>query len=418
MSGTAQQDFVDQVRYALRHIYDPLSLAESPLHKALLLGGEPHPYAALQAALLSAIDDLEPKQGVPRESAAWRIHHLLFERYVEQIPLDDIALDLTIGMRQLRRLNAEAVQSLADILWAKHSPRGQTIPPSPAAATEKPLAMDSATWELVVEGLGQTDPIQRIPLSELLDSVLDTVEPLIAQENTRIERLYGMRPLPSVAVQLPATRHALIGLISVGVRLAAGGVLAIDVAATAYEAMVRIEPRGSAKSYKWSTEFRENLAVAQEILALSSASHQVHEDSRGFLVGIDVRLPLAQRVPVLVVDDNLDWLRLYQRCLADSRYRFIGVADSELAVPTAQEQKPQVVILDLMFQESDGWVLLGRLRALPVMADVPIIICTILPHKDLALALGAADLIRKPFTQESLLRVLDQQVFAEAQRSH
>ena len=63
-----------------------------------------------------------------------------------------------------------------------------------------------------------------------------------------------------------------------------------------------------------------------------------------------------------------------------------------------------------MLPEIDGWELLGRLREHPRTGKTPIIVCSILPQEDLALALGAATLIRKPVSQSAFLLALDQQL--------
>jgi CheY-like chemotaxis protein len=54
--------------------------------------------------------------------------------------------------------------------------------------------------------------------------------------------------------------------------------------------------------------------------------------------------------------------------------------------------------------------LLGRLHEHPGTHNIPVIVCTILPDEDLALALGAAALIRKPVSRLTLLDALDRQL--------
>ena len=54
----------------------------------------------------------------------------------------------------------------------------------------------------------------------------------------------------------------------------------------------------------------------------------------------------------------------------------------------------------------DGWQILSELRHDPATAAIPIIICTILPVADLALALGANAFLQKPVTQEQFLQTL------------
>ena len=76
----------------------------------------------------------------------------------------------------------------------------------------------------------------------------------------------------------------------------------------------------------------------------------------------------------------------------------------------AEESLPDIILLDVMLQDLDGWELLGRFRAHPQLGDRPVIVCTILPQRDLALSLGAAGFLSKPLSQRQLLSALDAQV--------
>jgi len=50
---------------------------------------------------------------------------------------------------------------------------------------------------------------------------------------------------------------------------------------------------------------------------------------------------------------------------------------------------------------------LGRLKAHPKITNVPLIVCTVLAQKELALSLGADDFVRKPIGRQRLLMLLD-----------
>ena len=58
----------------------------------------------------------------------------------------------------------------------------------------------------------------------------------------------------------------------------------------------------------------------------------------------------------------------------------------------------------------DGWTLLSQLREHPNTRNIPVIVCTILAHKQLAVTLGAADFIRKPVRRADFLAALDRQL--------
>jgi CheY-like chemotaxis protein len=165
-----------------------------------------------------------------------------------------------------------------------------------------------------------------------------------------------------------------------------------------------------------NAEVAEALTIAQQLsefcAGVLTMTHPTAYDQR---LLIQFCLPRFKRIPVLTIDDNRDTLQLLQRYLAHSQYHFIGVADPQQAIATAEKYHPQVILLDVMLPEVDGWELLGRLRQHPVTSAAPIIVCTILPQQQLALALGAAAFLRKPINQQTLLATLDHQVGYHAQ---
>ncbi len=84
--------------------------------------------------------------------------------------------------------------------------------------------------------------------------------------------------------------------------------------------------------------------------------------------------------------------------------------DPDEAVTLATRLSPQIVVLDVMMPQMDGWEVLGRLRQHPRTAHLPIVVCTILSQRDLASLLGASAFLRKPITQQAFLETLDQQI--------
>jgi len=122
-----------------------------------------------------------------------------------------------------------------------------------------------------------------------------------------------------------------------------------------------------------------------------------------------VILPTLEQLPVLVIDDNADALRLMQRYAAGTRYRVLGAQDWRGALDIARETSPQIIVLDVMMPDIDGWDLIGRLQHHPLTSNVPIIVCSVLAQEELALSLGARDYLRKPITPERFVSALDRQ---------
>src|SRR5690606_24393751 len=111
---------------------------------------------------------------------------------------------------------------------------------------------------------------------------------------------------------------------------------------------------------------------------------------------VRLTIPVEAGIPILVVDDNDDVRYLYERYAARSRFHIIGTGDSAEVIPLVQQFRPDAIVMDIMMPEIDGWELLAQLRSYPLTAETPVLICTILPQKDLSQYLGATAFIQKP----------------------
>src|SRR5262249_54097565 len=75
---------------------------------------------ALQRILVEAISSLEPSPDEPHHSPAWQIYEPLYYRYVEQLSPNEVADQMAISVRHLRRKQQTAVEALADVLLGKY----------------------------------------------------------------------------------------------------------------------------------------------------------------------------------------------------------------------------------------------------------------------------------------------------------
>src|SRR5688500_1810144 len=76
--------------------------------------------------------------------------------------------------------------------------------------------------------------------------------------------------------------------------------------------------------------------------------------------------------PVLVVDDDLDIRDAMADALETAGYPVVAADNGEAALARMREQKPCVVVLDLMMPVLDGWQLVERMREDPELKDIPI----------------------------------------------
>ncbi len=114
-------------------------------------------------------------------------------------------------------------------------------------------------------------------------------------------------------------------------------------------------------------------------------------------------------VSILVVDDDMDVAETIQRSLINKGYSATVVYDGVEALKAVQEQKPDLIVLDVRMPHMSGMEVCRRLRQDPQTASIPIIFLTALTHLDNKLEgfeAGADDYITKPFeTRELELRV-------------
>lgn len=85
---------------------------------------------------------------------------------------------------------------------------------------------------------------------------------------------------------------------------------------------------------------------------------------------------MSDQPKVLVADDEQDCLDFVSDALADAPYELITASDGEEAWQLAQEQQPQLCILDVQMPKCDGYELFARLRGDAKLAKVPVIMLT------------------------------------------
>jgi len=109
---------------------------------------------------------------------------------------------------------------------------------------------------------------------------------------------------------------------------------------------------------------------------------------------------------ILVVDDDIHATTLFKTILTAKGFDAFIVNDSAMAVQTAESTKPDLIILDLMMPEPNGFEVCRMLRADPKYSRIPIVIFTAMgdsESKALALDAGADEFLTKPFRVEDLM---------------
>jgi formate hydrogenlyase transcriptional activator len=109
---------------------------------------------------------------------------------------------------------------------------------------------------------------------------------------------------------------------------------------------------------------------------------------------------------VLVVDDDAASLSALFECLRRAGYRVLVAQDGAAALERAAAGQPQLILLDVMMPELDGFATCRRLKASPATADIPVLFLTALTdttEKLKGFEAGAVDYLTKPFQWEEVL---------------
>jgi two-component system response regulator MtrA len=96
--------------------------------------------------------------------------------------------------------------------------------------------------------------------------------------------------------------------------------------------------------------------------------------------------------------------------LTNSGHHVVRVGNGEAALAAAEQERPDVIILDVMMPLVDGFAVLGRLKAHPDLRAIPVIMLTARgQERDVlsGLQAGAADYIVKPFSLKELMARVD-----------
>lgn len=109
---------------------------------------------------------------------------------------------------------------------------------------------------------------------------------------------------------------------------------------------------------------------------------------------------------ILIVDDDVNALKLIGYTLQREGYEIIAAQSGQEALVKAQEEAPQLVVLDIMMPRMDGYEVCRRLRATPQTAQVPVIMLTAkgqVEDKVAGFEAGADDYLTKPVTPAELV---------------
>ena len=126
---------------------------------------------------------------------------------------------------------------------------------------------------------------------------------------------------------------------------------------------------------------------------------------------------MSRVAKILAVDDEPELTDLMQYHLVRAGHEVVTAANGWEAIHSIRQSKPDIILLDLMLPDLDGFGVCEILRRDPLTATIPIIIVSAWSSSDsrnLGLELGALDYITKPFSPQELVARVNGLLHAQA----
>jgi len=168
--------------------------------------------------------------------------------------------------------------------------------------------------------------------------------------------------------------------------------------ADAYDAMTSTRPYRTALSREAAlAEIQRGMGtqfdplVAQTFLKLSGAEL------------------MPQKKKILVVDDE-ESIRVLVRSILSNDYEVIEATDGQEAVQVARDQRPDLILMDILMPRLDGYTSCHMIKTDPTTCQIPVIMLTGVSHKlnvEISKEFGADEYMTKPFSPQSLLETVN-----------
>jgi signal transduction histidine kinase/DNA-binding response OmpR family regulator len=300
--------------------------------------------------------------------------------------------------------------------------------------------------------------LETFDIATMIQEVVTTIRPLVDKNANTLE-VAGADGLGVMQADLTKVRQGLFNLLSNASKFTQGGTISLHVAREAVDGVDWVTFRVSDTGIGMTSEQMERLFQAFS-QADASTTRQFGGTGLGLAItkkfcqmmggDITVESALAQgtiftiRLPaevsdaktvavmpaaaptstllpegtstVLVIDDDPTVRELLERFLSKEGFRVVSAPDGEAGLQLARQLHPMAITLDVLMPGMDGWAVLTALKGDPGLADIPVIILTIVDDKNLGYTLGASDYLTKPINWDRLLAILKKYRHQDATR--
>lgn len=391
----SHEEFAQLVKEALNNLYDPVYLQTHPLGAILRRETAPGETTSemVRTVLREAIQSLKPPPSVPVTRPEWMAYRVLSLHHLRAMTVDQVCEELNISVASFYRRQREAVAALTSLLWDRYQ---QTLPP---AQTEEGAEDDQARANTV--NLAEVLPRESIRVRDLIAGIKQTILPLAQQRDVRLQ-VHAPQTLPPVYGAPSILRQIILCALAEAMSQLREDTLQLHISHQGQEVLWTLSsetPHALARVLETSTA----ITLCHDLLHVYGGRIWVADDpARGNVLCFTI--PVAHLPTILVIDDDARAVELYRRYLRG--YDVLGACTAHEAADVLEQHKPDLILLDVILPQGDGWTILQELKANADTKDIPVIVCSIMGQPDLALAWGALEVLPKPISPEKLLETV------------
>lgn len=386
--------FNQVVKDVLGSLYDVATLETHPALFSVIR--PPSGYAGSKGEyvaelMLNTIEQLRPtRKDLPVSAPEWRPYLILKKRYADGIAIQELADQMAVSPRQLRRDHHKALEALTEILWT------ELYPDEPEESSGEPIPIIEVHDEM-------------LDLSDTIQGVFKLVRGQFEAGGIEVNFSFPGESNPVITDRV-ILRQVLISLFKDMLHNASCKSLTITCEDTGKEVGITFAALTRSPLVQTDDDDEEEDLTAvkywcDRIHARVAESLETTREKR--TIRRTLWLPQPAQKIMLVIDDQVAVVNLFQRYLSQTGILVIGVSEPEKAVSLARRFLPALITLDVMMPQMDGWELLQLIKLDEKLKNIPVIVCSAWDDPDLSHSLGASVYLKKPVTQKMLLEAVN-----------
>jgi signal transduction histidine kinase/CheY-like chemotaxis protein len=278
--------------------------------------------------------------------------------------------------------------------------------------------------------------LETFAVDKLVSDTLTIVQPLVTQNGNEL-RLSESHTAGSMLADLVKVRQVLFNLISNASKFTKNGVITLGVSGekradgdwvsfTVADTGIGMSPEHLGRLFQAFEQADSSttskyggtglgLAISRHFCRMMGGDIKVASElGKGTCFTVElpktVNLPGQPKEPkpalidiggkligtILVIDDDDDTREIIQRELSPKGVRVVGASSGEEGLKKAKEIRPDLITLDILMQDIDGWQVLSRIKADPDLANIPVVMLSMMDEKSKGLSVGVSDYLTKP----------------------